>query len=90
MFSFEEWLYYDHEVGRIINMSTSQSLDSKQEMAERVDQAERGNSASNNGQDADDKVVKVGLMLAIDDVDGLDFCHEHNSFNRIVGKIHHA
>lgn len=34
-------------------MSTSQSLDSKQEMAEGVDQAKCGNCASNYRQDAD-------------------------------------
>ena len=29
-------------------------------------------------------------MLAIDDVDGLNFRHEHDSFNRIVGEIDHT
>lgn len=59
-------------------------------MAEGVDQAERGHSASDNGQDADDEAVKMGLVLAIDDVDGLNFRHEHDSFDRIVGEIDHT
>lgn len=46
-------------------------------MAEGVEDADRGHRAADNSQDLPDQLVHRGLVLLIDDVDGLDLSHEH-------------
>jgi hypothetical protein len=61
-----------------------QSFDSEQKVTHGIHQSQRGHSTSHNCQDLDHEVIEMGLVLAVDDVNGLDFSHEHNTFQRIL------
>lgn len=59
-------------------------------MAEGVEDAQRSHCSAHDRQDFNYEVVEFGLVLAVDDVDGLDLGHEHNSFEGVVFQLDHS
>jgi predicted metal-dependent phosphotriesterase family hydrolase len=57
-------------------------------VAEGVDYSKCGHCSAHDGQYLDDQVVQAGVVFEVDDVDGLDFSHEHHPLEGIVSQLH--
>ncbi len=53
-------------------------------MADAVDDADGGDSAADDGQNADGEVVEGGVLFFVDDVDRLDLCEEVDLLEGLV------
>jgi hypothetical protein len=60
------------------------SLDAQQEVAQRVGDSDSRHRTSHDSQYFNDQCVQLGVVPAVDDVDGLDFGHEHHSLKGII------
>lgn len=53
-------------------------------MTDRVEDSDSRNRSSNNRKDLSREVIQSRLMLLVNNVNGLDLCHEHDLLSGLI------